>query len=196
MALEFFALAQRAGLEHDEHDGYERGDWFTLKVVEFIHKSSDLQRYHAAGRFLGLVAHERKRVYARRYRYGPSYAHHAYVVGENESGTPFAHAVPAAHCRTLEQAMDWIWQGNKLESRQGDVGIAACTLKHVRGEEGEVRIINSHIAVGEIRRNGGLYLRHGFIVHTKNQHPRIHVGNEWKKIVVARRSGAVSSSKD
>jgi len=190
------ALALRAGLEHDEHGGTFRGDYFTLRVLDVAFKSSELKRCHASGNLLGLAEQERKRVYASSSQWKSSTRADVFVVGTNENGVPFAHQVPTG-IRKLEEAMEWIWNGAKIIHRQGDVGLASGTLKNKAGEHVEAyRILDSHLFTGEIHVNGSMHVRNGILYHAKNQHPAIEVGPEFMRVVIARRSQRGMSSRD
>jgi hypothetical protein len=192
--LDFFNLAEEAGLEHDEHGGYN-GVRHNLSVIEFVWRKKDLRKYHATGNYLGLVNEERITRYAGSSRFPYSTRDHRFVVGTNENEIAFCHQVPNS-ISSLQDAINWIWRGYKIEARQGDVGITSSNLKHVRGKEDEIQIVDSHFVIGEIYTKHGLHVRNGFIYHKKEQHPAIYVGPEWKKIIVGRRSTIGMSSAD
>ena len=47
-----------------------------------------------------------------------------YLIGRNEAGTAFAHAVPArSETSTITGALRWIWSGYAPTRRQGDIAI-------------------------------------------------------------------------
>lgn len=193
-------LAARAGLEYDEHgtvvvsNGWGR-DRYELNVLDYAHKKRDLKRYHACGKYLALVEQVRQRTYAASSKFGMSEAHWVFVVGTNENGVPFCHQVPK-HIQTMGGAIAWIWNGHKIEQRQGDVAITRSLLKHVRGETRNERLIDSHFIFAEIYESQGTHIRNGFIYHERDQHPPIYVGSEWKKVIIARRSAEGMSSSD
>lgn len=193
--LHFFNLCIRAGLEYDEHGGYGSGDYFDLGIIEFVHTKKDLAKYHATGDYLGLVTQSRTRVYAKSSDYRSSERKDRFLVGTNENGLPFVHQV-SNNCRTLGDAVAWIWKGAAIEQRQGDVAITASPYKNVEGEEVDRQILGSHWVIGEIKENGSTHVRNAFIYHTKDQHPPIYVGAEWKRIVLGRRSEKGMSSAD
>jgi hypothetical protein len=192
---DFFELAVKAGLHHDEHGGYGRGDNFDLQVIEYVWRKPDLRKYHASGRFIGFVKQERTRVYAKSSDWRPSSRIDKFVVGENENGVPFVHQVPSK-VESLDEAMRWIWQGSDMEARQGDVAVTAGRLKHVEGEDADIAIHDSHRFIGEVHINGAVHVRNGFLYHTREQHPTLYVGSEWKRIVIGRRSAKGMSSAD
>lgn len=190
-------LAVEAGLHPDEHGSYrDRGDHFSLSVLDVIWKPIELLKLHAAGDMLALVNQSRTRVYAKSYKFGPGERSDIYLVGYNESGTRFCHAV-AQHLRTVADAVAWIWGDEPITARHGDVAITPAR-KPIRGGEivTELQIVDRHVVTGEVYRNGALYARNAVLHHAASQHPDITIGNEWHKIVVARRSTRSPSSKD
>lgn len=190
-------LAMRAGLEHDEHGGYRRGDYHTLIVLDVIWQPAKLRTLHASGDILALVIDCRKRIYAKSYGHGPGERTDVYLVGTNESGTPFCHAV-AQHLLTVADAVDWVWWGNEpITARHGDVAITP-TRKPIKNGElvNDLQIVDRHVITGEVYRNGALYARNAVLHHTADQHPDITIGNEWHKIIIGRRSTRRPSSKD
>jgi hypothetical protein len=192
----FRQLALQAGLEHDEHGGYlSRGDESKLYVEDFVFRAADLRRYHASGPYLGLVTQARTRFYNR--RYSPSTLTQKYLIGINENGTPFCHAV-SANCENLHDAIAWIWetQVHRVIARHGDVAVLKSNLRNATGERGELIVIDSHVFSGEYRQNGALYVRNGVLRHTKDQHPDIHIEDEWRRLKVARRAQRGQSSRD
>jgi hypothetical protein len=191
-------LAIKAGLEHDEHGGYERGDYHTLHIIDIADRKSQLDRYFATGTLLILVKDVRNRVYSKSYmmNHGPSYREDTYLVGTNDNGIPFAHHVKD-DIVTIAEAVDWIWQSNKILARQGDVAVAECKQFVSSGELVEDYVItDSHKFTGELKRNGSIYIRNGILYHEKDQHPVIFVGEEWVKVVIGRRSTKAPSTAD
>ena len=176
---------------------WDTGDSFSLEVLDIAYTPAQLLKCHATGSVLGVVAQYRKRVYAKSSQFRTSYRTDFYLVGTNENGNPFAHQIPFP--TSADRAVDWIWKGAQIEQRQGDVAIAPCPLKKVKGEEVDQDIPGtngSHRIIGEVRENGSLYVRNAFIYHEKSQHPTIYIGNSWKRVVVGRRSGRGMSSAD
>lgn len=193
----FLNLALEAGLIHDEHGGYSgRGDHFSINTVDYVWKKKDLKKYFACGKYLGLVTESRTRVYARSSKWHPSSRVDSYVVGTNENGVAFCHSVPN-NISTLEHAIKWIWRDCVIEARHGDVGVADCKLKHVKGEIEDIRIIDSHYVRGEIyKKQNQIFVRNGVLYHKKRQHPDVEIGDAWKRIIVGRRSTRSVSSAD
>jgi len=195
---EFLDLAQEAGLNHDEHGGYSsRGDHFTLTILDYAWKKQDLKRCFACGKYLGLVSETRVRVYARSSKWRPSSRSDHFVVGTNENGVPFCHAVPNTIVSLID-ALDWIWTSHEIEARQGDVAVVKCNLKHVKPMYEEVQVVPpSHVVRGEIyEKQNQIFAKNAILFHKKGQHPDIIIEDEWKKIIVARRSNRRESSVD
>jgi hypothetical protein len=190
-------LAVEAGLQPDEHGGFrDRGDHFSLSVLDVIWKPIELQKLHATGDMLTLVNQVRTRVYAKSYKFGAGERSDIYLIGRNESGTPFCHAV-AQHLRTVADAVAWIWDNQPITARQGDVAITPAKKHITAGEIVADRVITDrHLISGEDLQNGALYARNAVLHHAADQHPDITIGNEWHKIVIARRSTRRPSSKD
>lgn len=192
------ALAQRAGLHHDEHGGYGRGDYHTIIVQDVVSQKKQLQTLFSAGNILALIKDSRERVYSKKYMasFGGGHRSDKYLVGTNENGVPFAHGVSKA-CASVEQAVSWIWGGAAITARHGDVAIATSTLSEkTQGEMvTDVVIHDAHHFTGEMHRNGSVHVRNGTLHHTKNQHPDIVIGAQWQRIVIAKRA-AVGGSRD
>lgn len=186
---DFKKLALETDLEERPGNGYDRGDYYYLRVLDFVYKKKDLEKYHASGDMLGVVNQTRQRVYAKSSKWSPSERKFRYLVGRNENGNAFAHPIPN-HIKTLKKAIDWIWDGNKIVDRQGDIAITpAPHLKNPPSAvEDDRRIIDSHRVEGEIYENGAMYVRNGKIYHSKGQHPEIEVGDDWMRILIARES--------
>ncbi len=193
------ALAQKAGLHHDEHGGYGRGDYHTLIVQDVVSGKKELQTLFSAGKILALIEDSRKRVYSNKYMasFGAGHRSDMYLVGTNENGVPFAHGVSKA-CSSVKQAIAWIWGGAKITARHGDVAIAPSTLSgKTKGEIVNDAIIHdAHHFTGEMHKNGSVHVRNGTLHHIKNQHPDVPIGEQWQRIVIAKRAVATSSSRD
>lgn len=193
------ALAQKAGLHHDEHGGYNRGDYHTLIVQDVVSDKKILKPLFSAGNILALVEDSRERVYSKKYMasFGGGHRSDNYLVGTNENGVPFAHGVSKA-CGSVAQAVAWIWGGATITARHGDVAIAPSTLSEkTQGEMvTDVTIHDAHHFTGEMHKNGSVHVRNGTLHHIKNQHPDVVIGSEWQRIVIAKRAVAPSSSRD
>lgn len=196
-------LAAAAGLSSDEHGNYyDRGDHTAVSVVSSIHDRRDLRKAFAAGDRLLLVAQRRRRVYAKSSTWYPSDRTDKFLVGRNESGSAFAHAVPA-NIGTVTEAVSWIWAGADVLERHGDVAIVATTRAiataiPVPAQGLAVDTARSHMVLGgEYRRNGALYIRDAVLHHTRNQHPDVVTPpGQWVRVVVGRRSTRAASSTD
>lgn len=167
-------LAERAGYVTDEHGTWNRGDHIAVNVIDYIPpwEAAAAPFLDLGGEGMALIAVERKRVYARSSRWSPSYTTDYYVVGRNESGTYFGHAVTKA--TTLAEAIAWMWQGYEVTQRQGDIALAN------GGRSGYVPALPlGHVVEG------------GFIVH--DQHPPLPLPQQGQRIVVARRATPTAS---
>lgn len=170
-------LATRAGMQHDEHGFHSsRGDYLTTDVLDFVParqaKAAPFFDFGNAG--LALIEITRKRVYANSSKFRVGYARTRFVVGRNESGTFFAHAV-SRRCDSLEEALDWIWSGKSRDivRRQGDVAV-------VRGAAPKVPALPSgHTVDGE-------WLRH-------ETHPAIRMPGKGERLIVGRRAAVFAS---
>lgn len=191
--INFFNLCLEAGLDHGEYGS----DHFEIVPLEIVWRKRDLEKYHATGKYIGLAMESRTRTYAKSCQWNSSSRTDIFLVGQNENGNAFCHQVTSS-CRTIANAIDWIWGGAQVEERHGDIGITPCPLKHVEGENLDIALPDapSHRVVGEIKQNGALYARNAFLVHEKSQHPYAYIGNEWKRIVVGRHSDKGMSSAD
>jgi hypothetical protein len=117
-------------LHVDEHGtGNFLGDELSAHVLEYRswHEGSHKAPFcDMGGEGLALVKLCRTRYYSKAYtsRYGTGSAYTVYLVGKNEAGTYFCHAVNKS-CRTLRHAMDWIWSKHSTEiiQRQGDIAL-------------------------------------------------------------------------
>ncbi len=166
------ALAAGAGLDYDEH-GYDRGDHRTTKGLDFVTPkfAKSAPYFDMGGEGLGLIEVERKRVYARRCMWSPSRAYSRFLVGKNEAGTYFAHAVPNS-IESVREALTWMWQGKEMTilARQGDVALCA----------GKARKLP---ALPEGHR---VDIERGLIVH--DTHPALPLPGAGQYLLVARRA--------
>jgi uncharacterized protein YdaU (DUF1376 family) len=192
-------LASEAGLNCDEHGGYRHGsDSYGISVLDIADAQTPakLREYHATGDMLLLVEESRTRTYAGSSKWKASTRYDRYLVGRNENGVPFAHAVKS-DIRTIAEALNWIWNGEKIIARQGDVATAESKQFSSPGQiVVDYQIIDSHRIDGEIRKNGALYARNARLYHEKGQHPDITIGDTWAKIVIGRRSTKSTSTVD
>lgn len=188
------ALALEAGLHHDEHGGYTRGDHHTLSVTDSIYRKADMRATHASGKLLALVTDTRKRVYSKKYtrRFGPGMREDAFLVGKNENGVSFMHGVSKS-CTTVADAVAWIWSGHEIVSRHGDVALTPAKLKLPGCQVTGAIISGAHVFSGEMHKNGATYVRNGTLHHEKNQHPDVIVGAEWMRVLIAKRATAGGS---
>jgi hypothetical protein len=165
-------LADKAGQKFDEH-GSGRGDYMTTRGIDYIAPwkgSAKAPFFDMGGEGLGLVEITRKRVYAKSYSFGPSFASTRYLVGKNEAGTYFTHPVPAT-CSTVESAIQWIWGGHARDvvARQGDIAL-------IRGAGPK---LPSNLPSGH-RVDGNQ------IVHAT--HPTIRIPGKGERVIVGRRA--------
>jgi len=118
-------LAKKAGANYDEH-GYARGDYRTTYGLDYVGpwESAKAPYWDMGGEGLGLVRVDRTRVYAKNSKWRPSSVSTYFLVGRNEAGTYFSHPV-GQNCRTVEDAVQWIWGGKAYHiiQRQGDIAL-------------------------------------------------------------------------
>jgi hypothetical protein len=119
-------LAAKAGQKTDEHGTYNRGDHFRVYGLDFVQAriSAPAPYCDHGGEGLAIVCVDRIRIYAGSSDYHSSGASTYYMVGRNEAGTYFAHPV-GPKCRTVKEALTWIWQGREMDiiQRQGDIAL-------------------------------------------------------------------------
>lgn len=118
-------LAVSAGQMWDEH-GSSRGDYLTTRGLDWINpaKAKAAPYCDMGGRGLALIEINRRRVYAKSSKWYPRDTSTRYLIGRNEAGTYFAHAVPAT-VESVLGAVDWIWHGKarQIVARQGDIAL-------------------------------------------------------------------------
>lgn len=162
-------LAANADINFDEH-GSKRGmDYLKTIYVSYVPFPESLKPpYFDSGcEGLGLVMVKRKRVY-RGSKWSPKSTHTMYLVGKNECGTYFSHAVPQ-FIKTVYSAVQWIWRNkaNKIVVRQGDIAL-------VRGPFRETEMPAGHKLEGD------------YILHSS--HPAIPKPRKGERIIVGRRA--------
>lgn len=191
-----YRLVHDAGISPDEHGSWKRGsDSHDIVILDAITDPIEMRKYLAHGEALALVADDRKRTYAKSSKWFPSNRRDLYLVGRNESGTAFAHSV--INVSTIFGAYKWIWNNEDIIDRNGDVGIALAKKQFKKaGESKDIVVVDSHHVKGEIIQNGAIYARNAILYHGKEQHPDVKIGDEWHKIVVAKRSKKATSSRD
>lgn len=192
-------LAEKAGLR-DTGNSTGRGDHFELRAVDVAFGPRSLKRYYAVGEVVGVVCQTRTRVYAKSSDFKQSIRRDYFLVGTNENGRPYRHQLPR-HMQ-LGEATSWIWSNADIIARQGDVAVAYCHLKHAEGEFMDTPVAGGHSRhrfIGDVHfaKNGAIYVKNGFMVHTGDQHPTIYLdGSCWRRIIIARRSERGMSSSD
>lgn len=118
-------LAAEAGQLWDEH-GSSRGDYLSTRGLDFVppHVAKAAPYCDMGGRGLAVIGITRHRVYAKSSKWYPRDTQSNFLIGRNEAGTWFAHAIPNA-IGTVRGAVDWIWSGkaDKIIARQGDIAL-------------------------------------------------------------------------
>lgn len=192
-------LAEKTGLR-DTGNSTGRGDHFELYVVDVAFGSRSLKRYYAVGEVVGVVCQTRTRVYAKSSDFKQSIRRDYFLVGTNENGRPYRHQLPR-HMQ-LGEVTSWIWSNADIIARQGDVAVAGCNLKYIEGEFMDTPVAGGHSRhrfIGDVHfaKNGNIFVKSGFLIHTGNQHPPIYLdGSCWRRIIIARRSERGMSSSD
>lgn len=178
----------------DEHRGEIRGndDWWWEGLDYVPPDTAELSPYcDGGGLGIGLIKIVRKRWYSKSYhrRYGnrPSTRSDCYLIGRNEDGTAFCHAVPPS--RTVRAALDWIWMGRASDiiARQGDIA-----LVRGRGPRMPAVLPVRHHVWRRPLVQGGV----ASIGITHPAHPMLPLPRVGQRIIVARRYGRVTSSQD
>lgn len=166
-------LARMAGLRFDEH-GSTRGDYRSTSVLDYVAPTDAKAAPYCdmGGGGLALVEVERKRVYAKSSKWWPQTTSDRYLVGRNESGTFFAHAV-TKKVSSVREALDWMWGGlsEKIVRRQGDVAVVSA-----RGPKMPASLPSGHLVNGD-------KLEHA-------THPTIALPQKGERLIVARRAVA------
>lgn len=164
-------LATDAGQMWDEH-GSSRGDYLTTTGLDWVNPAEAKATPYCdmGGRGLALIEITRKRVYAKSSKWYPRETSTRYLVGRNEAGTYFAHAVPAK-IGSVRGAVDWIWNGKAeaIIARQGDIALITS-----RGPARIPPLPSGH------RVNGSM------IYH--ETHPAIRKPDYGEAVIVARRA--------
>lgn len=96
-----------------------------------------------------------------------------YLIGRNESGTFFSHAV-SLKCKNVREAIDWIWNGkaDDILRRQGDVAVIRTSSNRI--DKGLSKLPDGHVVDGDQ------------IVH--KTHPPITVPGKNERLIVGRRA--------
>lgn len=174
----------------DEHGGMltgpkggtsARGEYFDVEVLDAVpYRSSWRKPFFNTSKDhlpLAFVLLRRKRVYAVSSKWFPHYSSSYYIVGQNETGTYFAHAVssrllPSDKRRsspTLLDALLWVWNCplDLLIRRQGDIAVIK------QGGRSHV-LPPGHVLQGDS------------IVH--ETHPAIQAPMKGERVIVGRRA--------
>lgn len=163
-------LARAAGMLYREREA-GRGDYLSTGSLDYVPPSeSHAAPFHdRGGAGLALAEITRKRVYAKSSKWGASTASTRYLVGRNESGTFFAHAVPST-VSTVRAALHWIWSGHESDiiERQGDIAL-------IRGAGPKLPPLPDGHTVEGSR-----------IIH--DQHAPLRLPSTGERIIVARRA--------
>lgn len=169
-------IAANAGLVPDGHGSYHRrGDHIiAVDVLDYVEYSTAKQSpyWDQGGDGLALVSVTRRRVYAKSSKWWPKSTTSTFLVGRNEVGTYFSHAVPSRVCTVLE-AVQWIWSGRayRIFYRQGDIA-----LVRAAGPKLPAALPASHVVCGD-------HIEHP-------THPDIPLPGVGERIIVARRAVA------
>ena len=172
-------LARLAGIESDEHGAaYTRGDHWGMSVLDAVDsRHSAAAPYLDSGHAgLAVIQVNRHRVYAKSSHWRPSDAASLFLVGRNEAGTYFAHALPNTFTKTYSRpgvgaALAWMWSGHSRDIilRQGDIAIV-----RAHGQQYPARLPSGHRIDGDQ------------IVHPT--HPAIRLPGKGERVIIARRA--------
>jgi len=182
-------LARGARLMADEHkSSWQNGsDDSAISCRDYVTPKKALKTPYlvvdsANNEGLALIEIERERTYSRTSEWRPSTRTSCWLVGRNEAGSYFSHAIPANSARTVAGALKWIWKGATIIRRQGDIAVAAGRARAVELPWGH-QIAKSDIAT-----------RAAVVTHAT--HPDMTAPGAGEYFVVARRSTAADSSSD
>ena len=186
------ALAEGAMMRWDEH-GSARGSYLRTAPLDYVpaHEAKGAPYCDMGGEGLGLVAVRRTTVYPNSAHCRPSTAETLFLVGKNEAGTYFAHAVASATATeggplvlapSVRGALEWIWRGHQddIVQRQGDIAL-------ISGAGPKIPALpDRHVADMEA----------GVVHHPT--HPDLPIPGKGQRIIVARRAvpRAISGTKD
>lgn len=189
-------LAREAAFRADEHGAYRSGDDVYINVLDSVNTARDKKKYFVSGEFLALIKLTRVRTYSKQYtrQFGTGKRYDYYLIGENETGTIFAHQV-YDNIENIKDALDWVWEENKFTARHGDIAITPAEpyhRKNILQVENEP-IVDAHVFTGEMIKNGSIYVKNGILKHLKNQHPDVIVPDQWHKVIIAKRHHKISS---
>lgn len=168
-------LAKMAGYEADEHGFTSRGDHWKITTLDYVppRDSAAAPYFDAGGAGMALIRIDRTRVYAKSCKWSPSRTSTYYVVGRNEAGTYYGHAVTPAP--TLVEALAWVWSGYQVIARQGDIALVR------GGKSGYIPTLPG----GHVVTSDGV---------THPTHPTLRLPQAGERIIVARRAGTRVSS--
>lgn len=179
------ALLSASKFQWDEHGSmpsrpYLRGKKRTvtsLEILDYVAPSpAKAAPYLDMGGWgLALVAMHSYTVYK---DYSPSMATVFYLVGRNETGTSFAHAVSCKISHSVRAAVRWLWNDLPVIERAGDVGISP-------GARRERYLPPGH----KLIQDGANWV----IRHTPGQHADLVVPPQHR-IVVARRKAVTAAA--
>lgn len=150
----------------------------------------------------GLLAVVQVRRFERRYKNGWGNVRKNYfLIGTNEDGTVFAHAVSSRVVHTairndadvIEAVQNWIFQGSYRNMlRQGDIALVPMKARPAgtRGQLRRVAILeDSHrmdaTQIAEV--DGRIYAKNPRLQHLPGTHPSI-AGDGWHRVIVGRRA--------
>jgi len=143
-------------------------------------------------------------IFKRKATHYPTIKKTRYLIGRNENGIAYAHPIPAlpamrktSGAACIDAVCCWIWG---IESQQlaglrrcGDtaaVRVLAPPRGALRLPVKKIGIIDSHIidhARDIMYTDRAVYIRGGYLIHTKHQHPAARVPTTWHQIVIGRR---------
>lgn len=143
----------------------QRGDFRTTRVLDWVPRHA-LDAGHGG---LVLIEVIRERVYGQSCRLHTSSAKTRFLVGREINGRFFAHPVSRL-CKTVEEALQWIWDGSsdQILRRVGEIAI-------VRGKRSKLpKLPEGYLWDGD-------QIRHP-------DYPSIRVPGMYERLIVARRA--------
>lgn len=188
-----------AGAHVDEHGAWEFGADIDRKR-RGVALNWDLYGYGLdfhSGRMLAVI--QVRQYHKQCAGWWPSIRKNYFLIGSNEDGTVFAHAVQSAVVRSairrdrpvIRAVQDWLWDADYSKVvRQGDIGLIPRRSKP-KGEsiDDSVTVEGSHhLSAAEILRDGKhLYALNPAMVHVPGTHPSVSAVG-WYRVASAKRA--------
>jgi hypothetical protein len=176
------------GVESNRKGGCESLNWDLYSYGEDVHTKN----------FLAII--QIRRFYRKKQGYYPSIRKNYFLLGRNEDGTVFAHAVESAVIHSaIRRGVDpilavqkWIF-GFDYERvlRQGDIALIPCSRRPAAPPLAKrTAIVNKTHALkaNQLLENGELYAKNPHLTHVPGAHPEVQGLNKWYRVAVGQRA--------